>query len=184
MRTLLTIFFIIFASQLGAKETFNTWTFWQKDTKCRLFNYKTNTNRASLDDAYIITNDRQRDVYVFVAFTNRGTAETFGGVAVRGPQVTKSGSSKKEHYYKIGGDMFISIDGSDYYALEVAGDISTFWSAQDGPEIVSAMKRGSKAEIVGKLKTFDDEIVEFSSAVDLKGFTRAFNAFTNCTNKQ
>ena len=179
MRTVLTIFFIIFASQLGAKETFKSWTFWQKDTKCRLFNYKTNTNRASLDDAFIIKNDILRDVYVFVAITSKGTPEAFGGVAVQGPKVAKSG----EHYYKHAGDIFISIDGGDYYAVEVTNDISAFWSFQDGPEIVSSMKRGSKAEIVGKLETNDGEIVEFSSAVDLKGFTKAFNAFTNCVNK-
>ena len=46
------------------------------------------------------------------------------------------------------------------------------------------MKRGSKGSIFGNLKTIDGQIVKFTSKVDLRGFTKAFNIFINCTRKK
>ena len=61
--------------------------------------------------------------------------------------------------------------------------VAAFLQEKEQEEVIVAMKRGSKGSIFGKLKTIDGETVKFTSKVDLRGFTKAFNAFIDCTNK-
>lgn len=103
---------------------------------------------------------------------------------MQGPKVTKSGSSKKEQYYTFTDKIYFTVDGGEHYYLDKSKNgVAAFLQEKEQEEVIVAMKRGSKGSIFGKLKTIDGETVKFTSKVDLRGFTKAFNAFIDCTNK-
>ena len=186
MRILLVILSLALATHANAKERFNSWTVWQTENEhCRGYNKVKGENKALLDDDFKISNKRQLDVYVFVAMTNKGQKNrAYGGIALQGPKVTKSGSSKKEQYYTFTDKIYFTVDGGEHYYLDKSKNgVAAFLQEKEHEEVIVAMKRGSKGSIFGKLKTIDGEIVKFTSKVDLRGFTNAFNAFIDCTNK-